>query len=187
MTTKSNEALASYLSDMHALEEHILKALDGQLADHDIDAGVATVLREVHALCDAHMHGLMALHEAIAEPGQGISGLVKRAASGIFGLGAAAIDLVRTEHLAKNLRDDYTALSLASAGYAMLYTSAMSTKSLAVESTARQFLADHTRSAAAVFGLLPFAVISTLRDDGVEADASILGDAKSGIEHAMRA
>jgi len=186
MNPKSNEALASYLSDMSALEEHIQKALEGQLKDSNIESSVAAVLGEIHARCEAHVSGLNALHEAIAEPGQGVSDLVKKAASGLLGFGAAAIDRARTE-FAKNLRDDYTALSLANAGYAMLYTSALSMKSVAVETAARQFLADHTKSAAAVFDLLPSAVFSTLRDDGAEADLNVLSTAKAGIEQAIRA
>lgn len=187
MTTTSQEALASYISDMHALEEHIEKALAGQLKDPDLDESVAVVLREVHAVCEAHQQGLLALHDALATSGQGVSDVIKKAASGLVGIGAAAIDLVRTEQMAKNLRDDYTALSLATAGYAMLYTSALSMKAMAVESTARQFLADHTRSATDVFSLLPFAVISTLRDDGIQADPSVIGDANAAISQAMRA
>ncbi len=187
MTTKSNEALASYISDMHALEEHIQKALAGQLKDPDLDASVAVVLREIHDVCETHITGMLALHDALAAPGQGVSDIIKKATSGILGLGAAAIDLVRSEQLAKNLRDDYTALSLASAGYAMLYTSALSMKAMAVESTARQFLEDHTRSARSVFALLPFAVVSTLRDDGIESDSSVVTDATTAVTHAMRA
>ena len=49
---------------------------------------------------------------------------IKRAGSALLGLGAAAVDLVRNEGLPKNLRDDYTAFSLATIGYVMLYTTA---------------------------------------------------------------
>lgn len=187
MTAQANEALASYISDMHALEEHIQKAVAGQLKDTDADEAVTTVLRQVNVTCETHMRGLLALHEALAGSGQGVTDVIKKAAAGLAGIGAAAIDLVRTEQLAKNLRDDYTALSLANAGYAMLYTSALSTGAVAVQSTATQFLADHTRSATDVFALLPFAVISTLREDGLQADSSVVDDAKAAIAQAMRA
>lgn len=45
--------------------------------------------------------------------------MLKRAGSAVLGLRAAAVDVVRTEGLPKNLRDDYTAFSHATIGYVM--------------------------------------------------------------------
>lgn len=49
----------------------------------------------------------------------------KQGVSALFGLAAAAIDTVRTHPFAKNLRDDYTAGSLAVISYVMLRMTAL--------------------------------------------------------------
>ena len=69
-----------------------------------------------------HISDLRALAER--RKAGGITETVKRAGAAVAGVAAGVIDLVRTEGLPKNLRDDYTAFSLATIGYAMLYTTA---------------------------------------------------------------
>ena len=50
MTTKSDEAMVSRISAIHALEEHIQRVLAYQMTNPGIDALGADVLREVYTL-----------------------------------------------------------------------------------------------------------------------------------------
>src|SRR5688572_13926831 len=118
MTRTSTEAINSYITDMLALEEHIEKAIRTQIEDlEDEYKDIGEELKEVQRTIQVHISALKLLSDnRDAGAGKGIAEVVKRAGSIVAGLGAAAIDLVRTEKLPKDLRDDYTAASLATIG-----------------------------------------------------------------------
>ena len=54
MTTKSDEAMVSCISAIHALEEHIQRVLAYQMTNPGIDALCAVVLHEVYTLQEVH-------------------------------------------------------------------------------------------------------------------------------------
>ncbi|HEY8195531.1 MAG TPA: hypothetical protein VIG04_01030, partial [Gemmatimonadales bacterium] len=112
MARDKNEAINSYITDMLALEDHIDKALRGQLEDLEDYPDVISELKQIHHTVEHHISDLKNLSQRRAAGGP--ADVIKRAGSAVLGLGAAAIDLVRREGLPKNLRDDYTAFSLAS-------------------------------------------------------------------------
>ncbi|HEX5818735.1 MAG TPA: hypothetical protein VFY20_07645, partial [Gemmatimonadales bacterium] len=127
MARTPTEAINSYITDMLSLEEHIQKAINAQLEDFkDEYPQVTQELRGFTGQIQSHISTLKGLADARQATGGGVSEAIKRAGSTVAGLGAAAIDLVRTEKLPKNLRDDYTAFSLATVGYLMLNTTALS-------------------------------------------------------------
>ena len=167
MSTSSREATASYITDMLALEKHIFIALAGQIEDLNEEAPqIVAELRSVQLTCEGHIERLESLASDRNGAGQGLAGAVKKAASSMLGVGAAVVDFVRGETLPKNLRDDYTALSLASIGYVMLYTAALSLGDDEVGATAHEHLQNHARSLIAVYDLVPLSVVSFLKDEG---------------------
>jgi hypothetical protein len=101
-------------------------------------------------------------------------------------MGAAAFDMVRTEKLPKNLRDDYTAFSLATVGYLMLLTTARSLKEERVARLAQEHLVDYTRMVKRLEGMIPSTVIALLREDGLTVDASILVDVDDIVKDAWK-
>jgi hypothetical protein len=118
-----NEAINSYITDMLALEDHIEKAIKSQLADLKDYPDVLTELRQAHRSIEHHIADLRGLSDR--RQAGGVVESVKRAGSAVAGVAAGVVDLIRTEGLPKNLRDDYTAFNLASIGYAMLHTTAL--------------------------------------------------------------
>ena len=94
---------------------------------------------------------------------------MKRAASVLAGAGAAAVDLVRNEKLPKDLRDDYTAFSLATVSYVMLLTTAMSLNDQQVAELAERHLRHYTKVVMKLNNILPSAVIADLREEGLPA------------------
>lgn len=183
MSRDANEAINSYITDMLALEQHIHKAINGQIEDLDEDyPDVVRHLRLVEREVEGHIDSLKALVERRAEGGQGLADVVKRAGSAVLGAGAAAIDFVRNEKLPKNLRDDYTATSLAAIGYVMLHTTALSLGDREVAELAHRHLRDHARSVMRLHNVIPSAVIAFLQQDGLPARTDVLEEVSRNIE-----
>ena len=106
----------------------------------------------------------------------GVVESVKRAGSAVAGAAAGVIDLIRTEGLPKNLRDDYTAFSLANIGYVMLYTTALAVEDQEVADLAHQQLRDYTDAVMRLNSLIPAAVVRFLEQQGLPVRADIVSE-----------
>lgn len=180
MARDKNEAINSYITDMLALEDHIEKALRGQLEDLKEYQEVVSELTQIHQQVEHHISDLKQLSERRSAGGPG--GMIKRAGSAVLGLGAAAIDLVRREGLPKNLRDDYTAFSLATVGYVMLHTTGLSLGDREVAELARQHFADYAGAVMRLHNLVPAAVIRYLKEDGLPVQENVLPQISRTLE-----
>ncbi len=165
-TKDTREAIASYITDMLALEKHIEQAVAGQIEDLDEHPDVVRQLKSIHARCETHVAALERMAEQREGSGQSLAGAVKKAASAVLGVGAAGLDFIRAEKLPKNLRDDYTALSLASIGYVMLHTTASALDDDAVAELAKRHLDGYAGAVVALHNMIPGAVMAFLRDEG---------------------
>jgi ferritin-like metal-binding protein YciE len=174
------EAIKSYVTDMLSLEEHIEKALRGQLEDLEDYPEVTRDLKQVLRKVEHHISDLRSLSER--RNARGPTDAIKRAGSALLGLGAAAIDLVRNEGLPKNLRDDYTAFSLATIGYVMLYTTASALDDTEVADLARQQFADYAQAVTLLHNVTPGAVIRFLKEDGLLVREDVLPEISRTIE-----
>ena len=183
MSRNATEAINSYVTDMLALEQHLHKAINGQIEDLDEDyPEVVRHLRVVEGEVEGHIDSLKTLVERRVEGGQALADVVKRAGSAVLGVGAAAVDFVRNEKLPKNLRDDYTATSLAAIGYVMLHTTALSLGDREVADLAHRHLKDHARNVMLLHNLIPGAVITFLQNDGLPARTDVLSQVSRNIE-----
>jgi hypothetical protein len=180
VTRNKDEAINSYLTDMLSLEEHIQKAVRGQLEDLEDYPEVTRDLKQVLHKVEQHVSDLKELSER--RNARGASDAIKRAGSALLGLGAAAVDLVRTEGLPKNLRDDYTAFSLATIGYIMLHTTALSLQELEVANLARQHFADYAQAVTLLHNVIPGAVVRFLREEGLPVREDVLPEISRTIE-----
>jgi ferritin-like metal-binding protein YciE len=175
-----NEAINSYISDMLALEDHIEKAIRGQLEDLKDYPDVISELRQIHRKVEHHISDLRGLSEG--RQAGGVKETVKRAGSAVLGAAAGVIDLVRTEGLPKNLRDDYTALSLASVSYTMLHTTGLSLGDQEVAELARQGFADYAESLTRLQAIIPAAVVAFFKQEGLPAREDVLPEVRRTIE-----
>ncbi|MGQ0766402.1 MAG: DUF892 family protein [Gemmatimonadota bacterium] len=183
MPTREAEAISSYVTDMLALEQHIQKALRGQISDLESDyPAIVAELRSIETTTQRHISALEALAEQRQGTGQDVAESVKRIGSALLGFGAAAIDFLRTEKLPKNLRDDYTACSLASVGYVMLHTTALSLGDTEAAELAHRHLRGHARSTMTLHNVIPQAVVQFLQSDGLPARADVLREVARNIE-----
>jgi len=174
------ETLNSYVTDMLALEEHIKKAIAGQLEDLEKYPIVKRELQSFHNTIESHITTLEGL--AKTKGGKGPADFVKEAGSTLLGLGAAAIDLVRTESLPKNLRDDYTAFSLANIGYVMLHTTALTFGDRRIAEVAQRHLSDYARVVMTLNNLIPAAVVQFFKEDGFAVNEAALEEINRNVE-----
>jgi hypothetical protein len=175
-----NEAINSYISDMLALEDHIDKAIRGQLEDLKDYPEVVAELRQIHRKVEHHISDLRGLSDR--RQAGGVKETVKRAGSAVLGAAAGVIDLVRTEGLPKNLRDDYTALSLASVAYTMLHTTGLSLGDREVADLARQGFADYAEAVTRLQGIIPAAVIGYFKQEGLPVREDVVPEVRRTIE-----
>ncbi|HEY9442219.1 MAG TPA: DUF892 family protein [Gemmatimonadales bacterium] len=182
MARDRDTAINSYITDMISLEDHIAKALKGQISDLKDSPDLGAEIRQVHNLVEHHISDLRALAER--RNAGGITETVKRAGAAVAGVAAGVIDLVRTEGLPKNLRDDYTAFSLATISYAMLYTTAAGLGEREVADLAQQHLRDYAGAVTRLNTLVPASVIRYLREEGLPVQESVLPEVGRTIKAA---
>jgi ferritin-like metal-binding protein YciE len=165
--TGENErhSIQTYVSDMLALERHIAQPLKRQLDMQDTAkySGALTVISQLQSLNASHV---TALEQCLEQLGGHEASPVKSAWSSLLGAGAAAIDSVRKTKVSKNLRDDYTAVSLASISYEMLYATSIGLGEATVADLAKRHLADYARVVMQIAQVIPEVVLQELRDDG---------------------
>jgi hypothetical protein len=181
-----SETIDSYITDMLALEKHIQTALSGQIHDLDEHSEFKGSLIRIHAVCDAHVRALTALAARREQTAGGVANVVKKAVASVLGLGAAAIDFVRTEKLPKDLRDDYTAISLAYIGYLMLHSTALTLNDIEVATLAQAYLREEAESMMALQHIIPAATVSFLASEGHDVDRSVLPEIAATVTASWR-
>ena len=143
------ETLVKYLTDMHALENHLVQPLKSQAKDPDFNAYPAAQTFVQRML--NRSEGAVAKLETLAEGlGKDAHGTFKSAVTAAAGIVAAAINEGRTHHITKKLRDDYTALNLVSIGYELLHATANALGAPQIASFAQASLRE---TAALIMGL----------------------------------
>ena len=184
MARDRNEAINSYITDMLALEDHIEKAIKGQLTDLKDYPEVVAALRDIHTKVEHHISDLRTVSDQ--RNAGGVVESVKRAGSAVAGVAAGVIDLIRTEGLPKNLRDDYTAFSLANIGYVMLHTTALAFEDQEVADLAHQHLRDYTDAVIRLNSLIPAAVVRFLEQQGLPVRADIVSEVNANVAEAWK-
>jgi ferritin-like metal-binding protein YciE len=179
-----NEAINSYITDMLALEDHIEKAIRSQLADLTDYQEVVAELRQIHRKIEHHISDLRTLSDR--RNAGGVVESVKRAGAAVAGMAAGLIDLLRTEGLPKNLRDDFTAFNLASISYVMLHTTALALDDQEVAELAHQHFRDYTGAVIRLNNLVPAAVVRYLQQEGLPAREDVVQQVSRNVEEAWR-
>lgn len=178
------DAINSYVTDMLALEEHIEKAIAGQIQALRGHPEVGPDLETIHRWVRLHIANLKQL--VGTRDSATTAGAIKRASSSVLGRAAGTIDLLRHEGQPKNLRDDYAAFSLASIGYVMLHTSARALGDREVADLAIQHLRNYAQGVIAFHYIIPTVVVQSLRKEGLPAREDVLTEVWRNVEEAWR-
>jgi hypothetical protein len=165
--TGGNErhSLQAYVSDLLALIKHIEVPIDRQLNIEDSAnyAAAIAIVRDIKNVTATQRTALEAELQRLG--GSGAAG-IKSAWSAFLGAGAAAVGSVRKTKVSKNLRDDYTALGLASISYTMLHATALGLGDESVAALAQRNLEAITPIIVRISKAIPAVVLQELRDDG---------------------
>jgi hypothetical protein len=161
MTRTPDDVVNSYIADMLALENHIDIALRAQIAGWRDEYPIFTAqLDTIHRSVRRHVHAL--------------KGLSDDRDTGTGGAVAEVVKRTGYEDLPKALGDDYTALSLAAIGYVRLLAAARAFGDSRVADLAEQHLKDHTEAATTLRQTIPLAVVTSLQQDRLPAQAEVL-------------
>jgi hypothetical protein len=166
------DALQQYVSDMLALERHILEALERQSGDARVETmpEASRVIRAIEQMNRSHV-GELEGH--LGRLGGDAFAPVKEAVTAILGVAAGLYDKVRPDAVSKMLRDDYTALSLAAISYTMLHTTGLALNDQATADLALRNLRDITPKIVEISEVIPLVVARELADVGEMVDTSV--------------
>jgi ferritin-like metal-binding protein YciE len=157
--------IATYLSDLLALERHMAAPVESQVTsdDHQQYPAAAAIFQKIKTITDAHIAALDAQLNAVGgHPASGI----KSAWSQLLGGGAATLNAARKPKVSKSLRDDYTALGLSSISYTMFHATALGLGDTASAQLAKRHLDDITPIIVAISEVIPGVVLGELAADG---------------------
>ena len=182
----NKEALRPYVADMVAVEKHILEAVERQRNDDDIKQfpDALQLVGRLETTLKSHVQALDALAEKFA--GGGAASAVKEAVTGVLGAIAGLYDKVRKDTASRALRDDYTALSLASVSYGMLHATALGLSQGPTAELAKSHLAELNSLIMDLGLLLPRVVLKELAFEGYSVDTGAADKAVKNLEETWR-
>lgn len=115
------DSIRKHLSDMLALNRHILEAVERQRESESVRERpeVNELVIRIERMLKAHVAELESLAERYRAAKES---LLKKAMAGAVGAATELYDKVREHERSRMLRDNYTALNLIAVSYAMLHT-----------------------------------------------------------------
>jgi len=165
LNSQGKTTIAGYVADIAAMESEIEAALDRQLTmGKDVPAYHAAVQR-FHDTVRASRDTAKSFRDQIGGEDDGANTLMEKGAN-VVGAIAGMIDKIRTQGLAKNLRDDYVAFNTAAIAYTMLHTTAMALGDSETESFAATGLRTYARLVQEVNNVIPDTVVHELQGEG---------------------
>lgn len=180
-----DEILKKYVSDMHAVIDHVQGAFERQMEDSDVQANseanaiisqVNTVLRNHHSLLERHSKTIG------AEP----HSMAKEALTSVTGLAVGLYDKIRSHPVSKMLRDDYVAMTMCCVAYEMLHTTGLALKDQATADLALTGLKDLTPMVTKIGQAIPAVVTKELAKGITGVDMSAAAVAARNNEEAWR-
>lgn len=158
--------LTTYITDMHALINHGLQAIDRQVdsmrGKRHVQAFEA--VQEFQRTLRTHLTMLDARTKAL---GGKTTQPIKDAVTTVAGFFAGLIGTVRPAETPKAIRDDYTFLSHVAIGYLMLVTTATSLGDRETATLAESGYRDAARMVMLIDRIMPRLVIEELREDNL--------------------
>ena len=174
--SERQDTLQQYVSDMLAVERHLLPAFENQSEDDRLaDSPEAQrLVSKIEATIRSHINSL---EQHLENQGGDPASPVKTAVTTALGAAATAIENMRTNPVSKNLRDDYTALNLAAIGYTMLHTTGHVLADEQTADLAASHLMDYTPLIIEINEVVPLVVVSELRDETEVLEMDAVGPA----------
>jgi ferritin-like metal-binding protein YciE len=181
--SERQDTLQQYVSDMLAVERHMLPAFENQSKDDRLARypEAQRLVNKIESTIRSHIDGL---EQHLENLGGDPASPVKSAVTAALGVAASVIENIRTNPLSKNLRDDFTVLSLATISYTMLHTTGQALMDQQTADLAETYLRDYTPLFTDINEVIPEVVVNELRDETETIDP---GAAQRAIERTQRA
>lgn len=158
-----NEQLVKYLTDAHALEQHVARQLDTMIGTTE-DAELRRALELHKEATERHKNAL----EQRLEAHDASPSIVKEAGQLFAAIGVGAANAARQDNAGKNVRDGFVAEHMEIAAYELLERVANLAGDSATVEVARRNRADEHEMAARFAAAWDKAVMQSLREEGVE-------------------
>lgn len=158
-----NEQLIKYIEDAHAVEQHMMRALDGMISTTK-DPEMRGHLEHHKAETERHR---ARLEERLKAHGASPS-LVKDAGQIMAALSKGIIDKARTDNAGKNLRDGFVAEHLEIASYELLERVAKLAGDTETAEVARSNRADEEAMVQKIRAAWDKGAIESLEQEGVD-------------------
>jgi ferritin-like metal-binding protein YciE len=171
--SERQDTLQQYVSDMLAVERHLLPALENQSEDERMaqHPEARRLVNKIEATIRSHINGL---EQHLEDLGGDPASPVKSAVTTALGVAATAIEKIRTDPVSKNLRDDYTALNLAAISYTMLHTAGHALMDDQTADLAASYLMDYTPLITEINEIIPTVVVNELQDETEVLDTEVV-------------
>lgn len=162
MDNKSKKTIGDYVGDMVAIESHIEEALDRQLKLAKDMPVAKEAIQRFHDQVKASRDAMKQVQEQTGTTAT--KGIVQAGAT-LLGAAAGIVDKLRTEGVAKALRDDYTAFNHAAISYTMLHATATALGHQAAAQSAERGLKTYASMVQEINHLIADVTIEELRKD----------------------
>ena len=178
------EAIHKHLSDMYAVEQHIRDAVARQRDDERLKNNVEAnqVVIEVERVLKQH---LSALDDLADHYDTQVQSAAKEALGKALGIAAGLYDRVRGKHpLSRDIRDNYTALSLAAMAYTAFHTFGLAAGEDRIAKLAEEHLKEITPLLVEISKVLPDVVAKETAEQDFPADSSVAKQATANTQSA---
>ena len=170
-----NDQLIEYIEDAHAVEQHMLRALDGMIATTE-DAEMRGHLEHHKQETERHRE---LLEQRLKAHGESPSS-IKDAGQILAALSKGIIDKARSDNAGKNLRDGFVAEHLEIASYELLERVAKLAGDEETAEVARRNRADEESMVEKIQSAWDNAVIESLEQEGVDPAELQISAARRG-------
>ena len=162
--SERQDTLQQYVSDMLAVERHMLPAFENQSKDERFAQypNAQYLVKKVKTAIHSHINGL---EHHLENLGGDAASPIKSAVTAALGTAASVIENMRTDPISKNLRDDYVVLNLVAIGYTMLHTTGQALMDQEIADLAATYLMEYTPLITDINEVIPVVVVGELQDE----------------------
>ena len=165
----SNEKLITYTNDLLNFNKHFQSVVRSQKTSDTLNNTKAVdLLHNIDIALTTQINDLENFENLIEDSK---FEFFKEKAATLFGTIAGNIDSLRKDPVSKMLRDDYTALSMLSSGYTMLYTAALVNENESLAEFAKHSLERTAQIITDINQTLPFVVAEELSGNSEEVQS----------------
>lgn len=162
--SEREDTLQQYVSDMLAVERHMMPAFENQSKDERFVQYPKAhhLIKKMEMTTRSHINGL---EHHLKNLGGDPASPIKSAVTAALGMAASVIEKMRTDPISKNLRDDYVVLNLAAIGYTMLHTTGQALMDQEIADLAATYLMEYTPLITDINEVIPVVVVGELTDE----------------------